>query len=88
MVFWVVTPRSDVVGYRRLGGPCCLKLESIYSLNNSSFRIFRNKSANKTPTSNYCSIQEAASYNPGADINKGDQVIAVQPPLERNKCHC
>jgi hypothetical protein len=22
-VFWVVTPCSDVVGYRRFGGPCC-----------------------------------------------------------------
>jgi len=23
-IFWVVTPRSIVVGYRRFGGPCCL----------------------------------------------------------------
>jgi len=24
MVFWVVTPCSDVVGFQRFGGPCCL----------------------------------------------------------------
>jgi hypothetical protein len=23
MVFWVVTPGSDVVGYKHLGRPCC-----------------------------------------------------------------
>jgi hypothetical protein len=23
-VFWIVTPCSDVVGYRRFGEPCCL----------------------------------------------------------------
>jgi len=26
VVFWVVMPCSDVVGYRRFGGPCCLHL--------------------------------------------------------------
>jgi len=26
--FWVVTPCSVVVGYRCLGGPCCLRLHS------------------------------------------------------------
>jgi len=26
-VFWVMTPCSDVVGYRRFGGPCCLRLQ-------------------------------------------------------------
>jgi hypothetical protein len=25
-VFWVVTPCSVVVGYRRFGGPCCIHL--------------------------------------------------------------
>jgi hypothetical protein len=24
VVFWVVTPCSDVIGYQRFGGPCCL----------------------------------------------------------------
>jgi len=24
---WVVTPCSDVLGYRRFGGPCCLTLQ-------------------------------------------------------------
>jgi hypothetical protein len=24
LVFWVVTPCSDLVGYRGFGGPCCL----------------------------------------------------------------
>jgi hypothetical protein len=27
-VFWVVTPCSDVVGYQRFGGPCCLHVQS------------------------------------------------------------
>jgi len=27
IVFWVVTPCSDVVGYQRYGGPCCLHLQ-------------------------------------------------------------
>jgi len=27
VVFWVVTPRSDAVGYRLLGGPSCLYLQ-------------------------------------------------------------
>jgi uncharacterized protein YodC (DUF2158 family) len=26
-VFWVVAPRSDVVGYRRFGGPCFFYLQ-------------------------------------------------------------
>jgi hypothetical protein len=26
-VFWVVTSRSDVVGYQRFGGPCCHPLQ-------------------------------------------------------------
>jgi hypothetical protein len=26
-LFWVVTPCSDVVGYLRFGGPCCLHLQ-------------------------------------------------------------
>jgi hypothetical protein len=26
-VFWVMTPCSDVVGYRRFGGPYCLYLQ-------------------------------------------------------------
>jgi len=26
-VFWVVTPRSDVVGYQNVGGSCCLHLQ-------------------------------------------------------------
>jgi hypothetical protein len=26
-VFWVVTPCSDVVGYQRFGGTCCLHLQ-------------------------------------------------------------
>jgi hypothetical protein len=26
-VFWIVTPCSVVVGYRRFGGPCCLHLQ-------------------------------------------------------------
>jgi len=25
-VFWIVTCRSDVVGYQHFGGPCCLHL--------------------------------------------------------------
>jgi len=25
-IFWVVTPCSVAVGYRRCGGPCCLHL--------------------------------------------------------------
>jgi hypothetical protein len=25
-LLWIVTPRSDVVGYQRFGGPCCLHL--------------------------------------------------------------
>jgi hypothetical protein len=29
LVFWIVTPCSDVAGYRRLGGPCCLHLQVI-----------------------------------------------------------
>jgi len=28
VVFWIMTPCSDVVGYRRFGGPCCLHLQS------------------------------------------------------------
>jgi hypothetical protein len=28
LVFWVVTPCSDAVGYQRFGGPCCLHLQS------------------------------------------------------------
>jgi hypothetical protein len=27
MIFWVVTPCSDVVGCQRFGGPCCLHLQ-------------------------------------------------------------
>jgi hypothetical protein len=27
VVFWVMTPCSDVVGYHRFGGPCCLHLQ-------------------------------------------------------------
>jgi hypothetical protein len=27
VVFWVMTPCSDVVGYQRFGGPCCLHLQ-------------------------------------------------------------
>jgi len=27
VVFWVVTPYNDVVGYRRFRGPCCLLLQ-------------------------------------------------------------
>jgi hypothetical protein len=26
-VFWVVTPKSVVVGYQHFGGPCCLHLQ-------------------------------------------------------------
>jgi len=26
-VIWVVTPCSDMVGYERFGGPCCLHLQ-------------------------------------------------------------
>jgi len=29
-VFWITTPRSYVVGYRRFGGPCCLHLQSVH----------------------------------------------------------
>jgi hypothetical protein len=28
VVFWVMTPCSDVVGYLSFGGPCCLHLQS------------------------------------------------------------
>jgi len=28
MVFWIVTSCSVVVGYRRFGGLCCLRLQS------------------------------------------------------------
>jgi hypothetical protein len=27
VVFWVMTPCSDVVGHQRFGGPCCLHLQ-------------------------------------------------------------
>jgi hypothetical protein len=27
VVFWVVTPRNDVVRYQCIGGPCCLHLQ-------------------------------------------------------------
>jgi hypothetical protein len=27
VVFWVVMPCSDVVGYQCFGGPCCLHLQ-------------------------------------------------------------
>jgi hypothetical protein len=27
VVFWVLTPFSDVVGYQRFGRPCCLHLQ-------------------------------------------------------------
>jgi hypothetical protein len=27
MVSWVMTPCSDVAGYQRFGGPCCLHLQ-------------------------------------------------------------
>jgi hypothetical protein len=27
VVFWVMTLLSDVVGYQRLGGPCCLHFQ-------------------------------------------------------------
>jgi hypothetical protein len=30
--FWVVTPCSDVLGYRRFGGPCCLRLQDNLSM--------------------------------------------------------
>jgi hypothetical protein len=30
-VFWVMTPCSDVVGYRRFGGPYCLHLQGEFS---------------------------------------------------------
>jgi len=26
-VFWILTPRSVVVGYERFGGPCCIHLQ-------------------------------------------------------------
>jgi hypothetical protein len=26
-VFWIVTPCSDVVGYQRFGGSCCLHVQ-------------------------------------------------------------
>jgi len=28
VIFWVVTPCNDVVGYQRFGGPCCLHLQN------------------------------------------------------------
>jgi len=27
VVFWVMTPYINVVGYQRFGGPCCLHLQ-------------------------------------------------------------
>jgi hypothetical protein len=44
VVFWVVTPRSDVVGYRRFGGPYCLHLQISLSIMRS-FQVFRAKEA-------------------------------------------
>jgi len=32
VIFWVVTPCDDVVGYR-LGGPCCLHLPDEVNVN-------------------------------------------------------
>jgi hypothetical protein len=27
VIFWVVTPCSNMVGYQRFGGPCCFHLQ-------------------------------------------------------------
>jgi len=32
VVFWVVTPCSDVVRYQNFGGPCCLNLQGNYAI--------------------------------------------------------